>query len=114
VSKHFIATFKTSGFQALTLIAAHLKSGGADTDCQQREAQATILRELYKSGDTVIVLGDFNDWNPAFVDAQSVRGSSKTIPVLAGSDLRDVGEMLAQSDRLTNSIGMIDHILGNG
>jgi len=111
VSKHFVTTFRTSKFSSLTLVGLHLKSGGTSSDCYQREGQAQVLRTLFTTGNDVIVLGDYNDWNTLYVDAKSNTGTSKTLPIASGTDLTDVCEQLAVADRWSSGVGLIDHIL---
>lgn len=107
VSKHFRTTIKVSS-TTLTIIAAHLKSGGLATDCQQREAQAQVVRGLYAPGEDTIILGDMNDWTPQFVDGKGKTGTSQTVPIMQGNDMINVGASLAAADRVTNSIGLIE------
>lgn len=110
VSKHFRTKIRVSSGE-LTLVAGHLKSGGLPSDCAQREGQAQVLRQFYTSSERVIFLGDFNDFSAVYTDGRNNRGTSRTLSVLAGSELRDVGELLAQADRISTQIGFIDHIL---
>jgi endonuclease/exonuclease/phosphatase family metal-dependent hydrolase len=114
-----------------TLISIHFLSRPDDTSrVGQREAQAAVIAELaeqeFAAGREVIVLGDFNDFDP---DVPDVKASAPITNVLrtikaAGPGLRNVAAEVSQAERFTahwdrnrngrvddGELSSIDHIL---
>ena len=130
VSKHLITEFTISN-KKIALITAHLIAYPTDSSrCAQREAQASILNkiilEYINKGYSIIMMGDFNDFDGKVLDVNSNKPTSQVLDILKGSNqLFSAAEKMKQSDRFsdwydsdnncnTGSIkdySMIDHIL---
>eukprot|EP01090_Pellita_catalonica_P006235 TRINITY_DN1643_c0_g1_i1.p1 TRINITY_DN1643_c0_g1~~TRINITY_DN1643_c0_g1_i1.p1 ORF type:complete len:427 (+),score=50.52 TRINITY_DN1643_c0_g1_i1:73-1281(+) len=130
VSKHFFTTMTVSGKQLL-LVGLHFLAFPDRTDrCVHREAQATVIRGIVEenglaAGKEVIVLGDFNDYDPTVSDAAGNMPISRTLQIIKGLELHNVGVGYPFTDRYSawydinkNCIDdggqehtMIDHIL---
>jgi exonuclease III len=135
VSKHFFATFNVTGLnKPLLLIGAHLIAFPTTADrCAQREAQATVLRNLAEKEALskkyeVAMLGDFNDFDPTVNDAAGNVPNSRVFSILKGEELENVAHYHSSGDPISiysswydvNSNcrddsgpehGLIDHIL---
>jgi len=89
VSKHFYTRFDVQNLDApLVIIGAHLIAFPVEPSrCAQREAQATVLRDLAKEqahdkGYHLIMLGDFNDYDSSFLDAANDVPLSKALQIM--------------------------------
>jgi len=92
VSKHFRAYFDVGGVK-LAVLGAHFISRPTDPSrCEQREGQATVMRdylsEAAAAGRHVIFMGDLNDFSDRVPDAHGNRPTSRVLPILRG----DAGE----------------------
>jgi exonuclease III len=134
VSKHYITEFVFSN-KNVALITAHLIAYPTDTSrCSQREAQASILNKVVsgyiKKGYSVIIMGDFNDFDGKVLDVNNNKPISQVLDILKGNtfgnyQLFSAAQKMDQSDRFsdwydsdnncnTGSIkdySMIDHVL---
>jgi len=132
-SKHFRADFKPCGDDSLnlTIIGVHLLAiPDSVSRCLEREAQATVvagvIRDAVQDGNEVIVLGDYNDYDPDILDSNNNKPISSVLKILkdAGT-LYNVAELVNHSERYTdwydrngdcvdeggNEHSMIDHML---
>eukprot|EP01088_Endostelium_zonatum_P005103 TRINITY_DN1654_c0_g1_i1.p1 TRINITY_DN1654_c0_g1~~TRINITY_DN1654_c0_g1_i1.p1 ORF type:complete len:435 (-),score=103.94 TRINITY_DN1654_c0_g1_i1:26-1330(-) len=92
VSKHLYTTFHIPGLdRPLLLVGLHLLAFPTTAErCIEREAQATVIREIIDQHPNhhVIVLGDFNDYDKDLVDESKVSiPTSRVIPIIKGSEL---------------------------
>jgi exonuclease III len=130
VSKHLITEFTISN-KKIALITAHLIAYPTDSSrCAQREAQASILSkiisEYINKGYSIIMMGDFNDFDGKVLDVNNNKPTSQVLDILKGDNqLFSAAEKMEQSERFsdwydsdnncnTGSIkdySMIDHIL---
>jgi exonuclease III len=129
VSKHLITEFTISN-KKIALITAHLIAYPTDSSrCAQREAQASILSKIIlgyiNKGYSIIMMGDFNDFDGKVLDVNSNKPTSQVLDILKGDNLFSAAEKMEQSERFsdwydsdnncnTGSIkdySMIDHIL---
>ena len=134
VSKHYITEFVFSN-KNVALITAHLIAYPTDTSrCSQREAQASILNKVVsgyiEKGYSVIIMGDFNDFDGKVLDVNNNKPISQVLDILKGNtfgnyQLFSAAQKMDQSDRFsdwydsdnncnTGSIkdySMIDHVL---
>lgn len=134
VSKHYITEFTFSN-KNMALITAHLIAYPTDSSrCAQREAQASILNKVIlgyiQKGYSVIMMGDFNDFDGKVLDVNSNKPTSQVLDILKGNtfnnyQLFSAAQKMAQSDRFSDwydsdnncntgsskDYSMIDHIL---
>ena len=134
VSKHYITEFTFSN-KNMALITAHLIAYPTDSSrCAQREAQASILNNVIlgyiQKGYSVIMMGDFNDFDGKVLDVNSNKPTSQVLDILKGNTLNNyqlfsAAQKMAQSDRFSDwydsdnncntgsgkDYSMIDHIL---
>jgi len=90
VSKHFYTRFdKITGLdKPLLLIGAHLVAFPLQADrCAQREAQATVLKDLAQKegrdkGYHLVITGDLNDYDNSFLDAAGDVPISKALQLM--------------------------------
>jgi hypothetical protein len=110
VSKNLLTRFAVPGFPLFLLVAAHLIARPTEPDrCAQREAQALLIKSAVKAAlkDTptaaVIVLGDFNDLDPAVPDVDdSDSPTSRTLATVKSATtprLRSTWEFVDAADR---------------
>lgn len=138
VSKHYYTTFNVDGLsRPLTIFGLHLLAFPDDAiRCVQREAQATVIQQLVSAavlaGDSVIVLGDMNDFDGTVLDASGNLPISSVLPILKdpvpsnpGDELINVATYVkTQSERYScwydrdsdcnvehDELSMIDHLL---
>jgi exonuclease III len=128
VSKHYINSFPLNNF-TLTIIGVHFLAYPTDsTRCAEREAQATVIRsqvdKYLNLGNEVIVMGDFNDFDEKYTDANNNIPISKVVDIIRGSELYTATSFIEKSERKTDwwdknsdcssvstEFSMIDHIL---
>lgn len=137
VSKHYYTTFNVAGLsKPLTIFGMHLLAFPDDViRCVQREGQASVIQQLvaqYISSNSVIVLGDLNDFDPTVLDASGNVPISSVLDILRdpvanqpGDELTNVASfVLQQSQRYScwydkdescsvqhDELSMIDHLL---
>ncbi len=122
VSKHYVATLR-AGDLRLGLIGIHLLARPhEESRVAKREAQADAVRgmarELADDGRSVIVWGDFNDFDGRALDRSGNRPITRVLewirdldPGDPSDDLVNVAERLPQRQRYTNGRDAIDHVL---
>lgn len=129
VSKHYITEFDLWDTR-VAVISAHLIAIPTDpARCAQREAQATILRNVvdgYLAKQYgVIVLGDMNDYDESIPDVNGNMPKSRVLNILRGTTLNSVMAQILSIERYsdwwdsdsncatesTMDYSMIDHIL---
>ena len=122
VSKHYVATL-TVGDLRLGLVGIHLLARPSKQNrVGPREAQADAVRrmasDLIEDGRSVIVWGDFNDFDDRTRDREGNRPITRVLEWIRGLDPKDptddlfnVTERLPQKQRYTNGRDAIDHIL---
>ena len=136
VSKHYITEFIFKNMN-VAFIAAHLIAFPTSSSrCAQREAQALILQSIifdYIQKDyEIIMIGDFNDYDPNILDVNNHIPISHTLEILKGMhgtynglyNLENIAETIIQSERYsdwynsngkctpsTKDYSMIDHVL---
>jgi len=130
VSKHYFTKFNVGGLsKPLGLIGLHFLAFPDRQDrCVEREAQATVIRDLGRSlGDThLIVLGDVNDFDREIKDAAGSVAISNVLDILKdGAKLHNVAaNIINVSQRYScwwdangnckvdpKELTMIDHLL---
>jgi hypothetical protein len=131
VSKNLFARFAASpGFPPFVLAACHLIAFPTSPQrCSQREAQALVMKGAVKKalsaapGSAVVLVGDLNDLDPSFPDAdESDSPTSRVLATLKSSvtpRLTATWESVAESDRWSTCdsncrsprCSAIDHIL---
>lgn len=122
VSKHYVATLR-AGDLRLGLVGLHFLAGPLREHRKaDREAQADAVRrmarELAARGRSVIVWGDFNDFDGRTLDRSGNRPITRVLewirdldPNDPSDDLVNVAERLPRPERYTNGRDAIDHIL---
>lgn len=126
VSKHFFTRIPMVDNITALLVCSHLKSGGDNSSCHQREAQAQVISTIVtanrNANDEVILAGDWNEFNDLWPDYNPYSGKpnpavSRVFRFVRRYDGGNVDRLnmsarfFQQSDRYTSAIGMIDHIL---
>ncbi len=122
VSKHYVAKLR-AGDLRLGLVGIHLLARPRrESRVADREAQADAVRrmarDLVESGRSVVVWGDFNDFDGRTLDRSGNRPITRVMewirdldPGEANDDLVNVAERLPVRERYTNGRDSIDHIL---
>ncbi len=134
VSKNLFARLSLRGIPT-TLIGVHFLSQPTNESRKpRREAQAEVIRRLVEreenAGRAVMVLGDFNDFDPAVPDQMSSTPISNVLSLIRSAgpgtedDLHNALERVSQNERFTNfwdrdedgeieanELSAIDHIL---
>jgi len=134
VSKHYISTFDISGTK-YTMFGQHFLAFPTDNArCVQREAQASVMRDLIDTVPTtseIIVFGDYNDYSDKVPDVSNSVPTSRVMSFLRDGTtvgamnttvtddartLVEVSQLITQSQRYTsiydvNKLSSIDHIL---
>ena len=134
VSKNMWARM-TIGGVPVTLIGLHFLARPLDAErAPRREAQAEVIRRLVEAemaqGREVVVLGDFNDFEPDVLDRAGSRPVTRVMATIKSAgpgpedDLRNVLGEIPQADRFTalydragdeiieeGELSAIDHIL---
>jgi len=138
VSKHFHTKFEIQGLdKPLVLIGAHLIAIPDDkARCSQREAQAKVLQKLAKAEaidkkNYLVMLGDLNDYDPTFLDANNDVPISTVLTILKTNPTTGAEYMLNVNSQITpqaeryscwwdrdnnckvgpNELSLIDHLL---
>lgn len=122
VSKHYVATL-TAGDLRLGLVGIHLLARpNKGSRVEPREAQADAVRRMARGlvdrGRSVIVWGDFNDFDGRTRDRSGNRPITRVLewirdldPDDPHDDLFNVAERLPRQQRYTNGRDAIDHVL---
>ncbi len=122
VSKHYVATLR-AGDLRLGLVGIHLLARPHKQNrIAAREAQADAVRDmalkLTGQGRSVVVWGDFNDFDGLTSDRSDNRPITRVLewirdldPGDASDDLINVMEQLPRQQRYTNGRDAIDHVL---
>ncbi len=122
VSKHYIATLRTGDLR-LGLVGLHfLANPQREGRKADREAQADAVRRMARELDerdySVVVWGDFNDFDGETLDRSGNRPITRVLewireldPQDPNDDLVNVAERLPQQERYTNGRDAIDHVL---
>jgi len=93
LSKHYITEFAFSQYNEpplhLAMIGLHLLAYPTDpTRCAEREAQAQVVQNVISSyvskGYEIIVLGDFNDYDPHVLDSNGNKPTSQVLDIIRG------------------------------
>lgn len=122
----------------LTLIGVHFLAQPDNLErASRREAQAEVIRNLVDTeqaeGRLVVVLGDFNDFDPHIPDVKGSQPIARTLPIVQGAGrpqeelLHNVMRFVPQEVRYTNfwdrnrnqvadpgELSAIDHVLMPG
>ncbi|PJF17746.1 hypothetical protein PSACC_02448 [Paramicrosporidium saccamoebae] len=94
ITKHYLAPIKIENGQGkeydFMFVGLHLLARPSDKSrCNQREGQASVLRDLVKSktqgGQYVVMMGDFNDYDPHVLGTDGRKPVSAVLPILHGS-----------------------------
>jgi len=129
-SKHFQARFKIFDM-TVSLFGLHLLAIPESTSrCPEREAQATVVANLVKAavanGDSIMVVGDFNDYDNEVLDVNDNKPISAALDILKqAGDLVNVAKDFPKEERYTDwwdkkkdcidhggdEHSMIDHVL---
>ncbi len=122
VSKHYVATLR-AGDLRLGLVGIHLLARPhKESRVAAREAQADAVRgmagELAEDGFSVVVWGDFNDFDGRTLDLRGNRPITRVLewirdldPGNPNDDLINVADRLPRGQRYTNGRDAIDHVL---
>ena len=122
VSKHYIATLRVGDLR-LGMVGLHfLARPTRESRKADREAQADAVRrmarDLTDQGHSVIVWGDFNDFDGRTLDRSGNRPITRVLewirdldPDDPSDDLINAAERLPRQDRYTNGRDAIDHVL---
>jgi len=133
VSKHFYTYFNIDNFGIVFLLAHHFIAIPTDSArCAQREAQASVMRQLAfdkninkalaailptdidvdQTNFNWIVTGDFNDYDDKTLDALNSKPNSRALSIIRNNgdtkskysvrQFLNVAEDLVRSDRYTN------------
>lgn len=122
VSKHYVATLRAGdlrlGLVGVHLLARPLRKSRVDDREAQADAVARMARELDERGFSVIVWGDFNDFDGATLDRSGNRPITRVLAQIRAldpddpdDDLWNVAERLPRARRYTNGRDAIDHVL---
>ena len=93
VSKHYITEFAWSQYNKVPLhvamIGVHLLAIPTDpTRCAEREAQAQVVQNVISAyvskGYEIIVIGDFNDYDPHVLDSNGNKPTSQVLDIVRG------------------------------
>jgi endonuclease/exonuclease/phosphatase family metal-dependent hydrolase len=98
-----------SGDLIVRVLVVHLKYGseGREIRARQLDVLATIVRELQRSGDRIVVLGDFNATEPA--DRDHIARLAKQTGLVWASEPLACSAFWARSDGCPRS--RLDHVL---
>jgi len=124
VAKNYGAHFRV-GPLSLTIVGLHLLAFPDDPErARQRELQAEVVRrftvrEGTEKGRLLIVLGDFNDFDPAVSDVENNITRTHALKTIRGvgafsetDDLANVATRLPKSQRYTIRTEPPDHLPG--
>jgi len=111
ISKHFITEFVLND-KNVAMISLHLLAFPSRQDrCVEREAQAKVAEEVIQSyaerNYEIIVIGDFNDYDPNILDLNNDVPISQVIDIIKGNHndkftLYNVNELVEQKYRYSN------------
>ena len=111
ISKHFITEFVMNDIN-IAMISLHLLAFPSRQDrCVEREAQAKVAEEVIQSyteiNYEIIVIGDFNDYDPNILDLNNDVPISQVIDIIKGNHndkftLYNVNELVEQKYRYSN------------
>lgn len=111
ISKHFITEFVMNDIN-IAMISLHLLAFPSRQDrCVEREAQAKVAEELIQGyaerNYEIIVIGDFNDYDPNILDLNNDIPISQVIDIIKGNHnekftLYNVNELVEQKYRYSN------------
>ncbi len=122
VSKHYVATLRVGDLR-LGLVGIHLLARPHEQNrVAKREAQADAIRGMARGladrARSVIVWGDFNDFDGRTLDRSGNRPITRVMAWIRGldpndprDDLVNVAELLPRKRRYTNGRDAIDHVL---
>jgi exonuclease III len=138
VSKHYYTTFNIDGLsKPLSMFGMHFLAFPDDKiRCVQREAQATVIKNLIAQaiaqGHSIVALGDMNDFDNTVVDASDNIPISEVMDILRNpvtstpaDELVNVASYVASSANIyscwydrdgdcklgPNELSLIDHVL---
>ena len=111
ISKHFITEFVMNDIN-IAMISLHLLAFPSRQDrCVEREAQAKVAEEVIQGyaerNYEIIVIGDFNDYDPNILDLNNDVPISQVIDIIKGNHnekftLYNVNELVEQKYRYSN------------
>jgi exonuclease III len=111
ISKHFVSEFAINDIN-IVMISLHLLAFPTRQDrCVEREAQAKVAEEIIQSyaerNYEIIVIGDFNDYDPDILDLNNDTPISQVIDIIKGNHndeytLYNVNELVDQKYRYSN------------
>lgn len=111
ISKHFVSEFVINDIN-IVMISLHLLAFPSRQDrCVEREAQAKVAEEIIQSyverNYEIIVIGDFNDYDPDILDLNNDVPISQVIDIIKGNHndkytLYNVNELVDQKYRYSN------------
>ena len=111
VSKHYITTLKIANYD-VAFISLHLLAYPDKNDrCSKREAQASIVQEIVfkyiNMNYEVIVVGDFNDYDPEILDLNNDIPMSQVLEIIRGKNnnlyyLNNLNTFITKNERYTN------------
>jgi len=111
ISKHFVSEFVLNDVN-VAMISLHLLAFPSRQDrCVEREAQAKVAEEIIESyverNYEIIVIGDFNDYDPNILDLNDDVPISQVIDIIKGNSndkfsLYNVNELVEQKYRYSN------------
>ena len=111
ISKHYITEFVLNDIN-IAMMSLHLLAFPTREDrCIEREAQAKVAEKIIQSyverNYEIIVLGDFNDYDPNILDLNNDIPISQVIDIIKGNHndkytLYNVNELVEQKNRYSN------------
>ena len=111
ISKHFVTEFVMNDIN-IAMISLHLLAFPSRQDrCVEREAQAKVAEEVIQGyaerNYEIIVIGDFNDYDPNILDLNNDVPISQVIDIIKGNHnekftLYNVNELVEQKYRYSN------------
>lgn len=122
VSKHYVATLSAGdlrlGLVGIHLLARPMRESRVDDREAQADAVRRMARDLAGQGRSVIVWGDFNDFDGQTLDRSGNRPITRVLEWIRDLDPRDpdddlinVAERMSRKQRYTNGRDAIDHVL---
>lgn len=88
VSKHYITEFAMANYQ-IAFFGLHFLAFPTDPQrCAEREAQAQVMQNVISTyvskGYEIIVMGDFNDYDPHVLDSNGNKPTSQVLDIIRG------------------------------